>query len=215
MKKHFFVFFAIILFLLGQIFAAADTWVPPASFEIQSKDGSKVFRFEPDSDNHSTAALYDSSDPPKEIYTVENLRSWAYENNFFFSEDFMNFVFIPPADFEIALEFYTNGKLKKTYYIRDLVKDHSKISYSETSAWWQKTGVKASRDNNTLTFTTVDDLTYKINLVNGDILKEGGNSSRNFLLKAIIFFLMGLLIAGSVILLLLQRKPKPYLYLFG
>lgn len=31
----------------------------------------------------------------------------VYENDFYFSEDFQSLVFIPPADFDIALEYYS------------------------------------------------------------------------------------------------------------
>lgn len=216
MKKLFLASLMMLLFLFGQIFASADSWIPPTSFEIESKDGSKVFRFEPNSNNHSTAVLYDNSNPPKAIYTVENLRSWAYENNFFFSDDLMHFFFIPPADFDIALEFYSKGKLKKTYYIKDLVKDHSKISYSISSAWWLKEGVKVSQDNNTLTLTTVDNLTYNFDITDGNILGNDKvpNPVWNVVRKAIPFVLTGALIAGYIASLLLRRRQKSYLLLF-
>lgn len=177
MKRLLSVFIVVLIF--GEIFAAADSWIPPTSFEIQSEDGSKIFRFEPDPENafdsHCKAALYDNTD--QLIYIVENLRSWAYENNFFFSEDFRNFAFIPPADFDVGLEFYSNGVLKKTYHIKDLVKDHDKISYSTTKAWWLKGDANISEDCNTLTITTVDGLIYHFDIASGAVLNIKTDSS--------------------------------------
>jgi len=86
------------------------------------------------------------------IYTVKDIRSWAYKSDFYFSGDFQNFVFFPPTGFNIAFEFYTNGVLQETYYIEDLVKENWLIPKSTTKAWWLSSDEKITQNKNILTF---------------------------------------------------------------
>lgn len=144
------------MLLFGMISAEADQSIAPVPFEIQSNDGSRVFCFNPYPDKGSErAVVYDNSDPPIVIYTVKGLIPWAYKFNFYFSEDFQNFVFFYPVGFNIAFEFYVNGELQKIYYIEDFIKDTSLIPKSSSKAMWLATGEqKITQNGNILTFRT-------------------------------------------------------------
>jgi hypothetical protein len=200
--------------LLGNLYAAADSWVDPSPFEIYSKDKSKVFRFEPNRDNEfegvAKAALYDASNTGKIIYQVNNLRSHASKSDFFFSEDFQNFAFFPPADFEIAFQLYLNGEIIKTYYIKELVKKHDKIFYSTSAAWWRKDDSRPSQQGNILTFTTVDNLTYHFDIVAGDFVTEpeSANTFQDYIRRAAPFIAVFICVSGLVIYFIISRQRK-------
>jgi hypothetical protein len=200
-----------IVFLSCTLPVAADEWMAPGEFEIISEDGEKIFRFDSDSadetSNYSTAAVYLNTEPSKLVYSVENLRSWTYKDNFFFSEDFQSFAHMPSPDFEIAIEFYVEGHLVKTYDIKDLVRNHSKISYSTSSAWWKNSDVKVSQDQDRLTVTTVDGLTYVFDINTGEIIEKSETSN----IPLILIFIIGIVAACFVVGIIIQtirRKQK-------
>ena len=198
---------AVLFFSPDLVFA--DDWMAPSQFEIHSEDGSKFFQFDPgalDSSNpFATAAVYENANPPKPIYEVENLRSWAYENNFYFTEDFMHFAFMPSPDFDIAIEFYSEGVLVKTYNIKDLVSRHSKIEYSTSSAWWKNSDAEVVRDSDRLTITTIDNITYVFDIATGDIVEKHGVSN-NIWISIIIFVIA--VVAGIYISRVIIKKKK-------
>lgn len=215
MKKLLSICFIFMLIL--QLFAAADQ--NPAEFEVKSKDESKVFRFKPSSNDPlkgtATAGLYKGSNPTEVIYTVENLRSRAYREDFYFSEDLMSFFFVPKDDLEIALEYYSRGKLEKTYEIKDLVNDLDIISNSDSKSTWLKPGSKIVQTLNTLTFTTIDDLTYYLDIATGDIFKvdKKKDSFFDYFLKAMPFLIIILSVGGYLAFFILKQQQKPFLYI--
>ena len=143
--------------------AQADTWIAPVPFEVWSADGSYVFRFDP----YETSALYTADDVV--VYTVEGLRSHAYENDFFFSNDMRRFIFIPQADHEIALEKFNYGERVSTAYIADLVDDMSAVTHSVSIAFWRNWEPEWDAATETLTVTTIDGLTYHFGLQQTDV----------------------------------------------
>lgn len=208
-KRLLFVFTLVLLF--GITNAAADEWIAPTPFQIQSDDGSRFFYFNPDSDDsNERAVLYDNSNPPKVIYTVKGIRSWAYKSDFYFSEDFQNFVFFPPTGFDIAFEFYKNGVLHETYHIEDLVKESGLIPKSTTKAWWLSSDEKISQMQNILTFKTVDGITYNFNIASGTFADMDGRTM-TFLGKSrliLIFAFIAICIAGIISFMLIRYKRK-------
>ena len=106
---------------------------------------------------------------------MKSIRSWAYESEFFFSEDFKYFAFAPQASQNTVLEFYGNGELMMSYTVDDLVKDLSAVRYTITTAMWLTreglSGIEQSLAHNTLTLTTVDNLTYVFDISTGAILE--------------------------------------------
>ena len=205
MKKIIFAVVVVVTVLLGMTIALADDWEVPTSFEVQSEQGSEVFRFNPDpADRTATAALYKNANSTEVIYTVKNLRSHAYKSSFFFSDDLRQFAFIPPADFDIAVEFYSNGSLTKSYTIKELVKDHSKIMNSVSSAHWRSTTTGSIQDQNTLQITTVDNITYTFDITTGEILQSTGGLG----VKEFIFGVVGVGILGGLVFLFIQYRRK-------
>ena len=187
------------------LFAAADDWMAPGPFDILSEDGSMVFRFDADSSSSlSTAAVYQNTDPPTLLYEVNNLRAWAYENDFFFSRDFKHFAYMPLPDFEIAIEFFSEGNITKTYYIEDLVNNNKKIQYSTSSAWWKSNGAQVKNNDDKLEVTTVDNLTYIFDITTGEILETHGESKINLTLIIIV----AICVIGFIVFLFIRTKRK-------
>ena len=162
--------------------AHADDWAPPAPFEIVSSDGTMVFRFSPDDPfggAAGVAGVYTVGEPEELVYAVQGLRSWAFPENFFFSEDFRSFVFVPSPTEDIALEFYTDGVVVKTYRVKDLVKDRSKLTHSTSSVWWMS-AAPAVAGEDVLSVTTVDARTYSFDITTGSILEKTHESSAGY-----------------------------------
>ena len=193
---------ALCIALLCLLPASADSWTPPAPFELWSEDGSLVFRFDPGAASwHNTtaqAAVY-RKDEPEPLYTVKYLRAWAYSSRFYFSRDFRNFVFFPPAEFDIAAEFYAEGARMKTYLIRDLVKDIDQLTHSTSTVWWLAEIVH-SPESDTLTVFTADGLTHLLDLTNGSLLDDSEPPAPRYLPWA-----AGIAILGCIVVLLLRR----------
>jgi len=210
-KKKIYLFAFILIFLFGIISVKADTWPAPVPFEIRSYDGSRVFCFNPEAEeSDERAVLYDNSEPPNVIYTVKGLRSWAYKSNFYFSNDFQNFVFFPPTGFDIAFEFYANGELQKTYYIKDLVKNIDKVPKSITTAGWRDFEESVIQNQNILTFKTFDGITYSFDIATGAIEAAiEGNAERTITFweeSGLILIVVFICIAGVILFLLIRNK---------
>ena len=199
----------LMLFLTGTLTAAADLWEPPEFFKVYSEDESMFFQFVPrdikriDS-TRTMVSVYYNTEPPQLIHSWE-FRDLAYENDFFFSKDLQHFAFIPQADFDIAVEFYSNGELVKTYSIRDLVRNYRRVFYTFSSAWWLKEGQDRpiSQDGDMLTITTIDGLTYVFDINTGDII-ERPQIFRPIILATVI----GAGVIGGAVFLHIKRKSN-------
>ncbi|MCL1912563.1 MAG: hypothetical protein FWG10_01440 [Eubacteriaceae bacterium] len=171
--------FTVILF--GVIQVAADTFIEPVLFEILSDDGTMMFRWDPGSKenwSHMTAqaGVYRNGEL---VYAVDNLPILGEsESNFFFSSDFKCFIHMPTANFEVALRYYSNGKLEKTYYINDLVKNTSNVAFSEDMAFWRDTyeftnsAVEYFTQRNILRVMTIEGVVHWFDLLSGKILSS-------------------------------------------
>jgi len=94
--------------------------------------------------------------------------------DFIFSEDFRYFVLIPEASQNIAFEFYDNGVLLRSYRINKLVRNMDRVLYSVSTASWRSwSGKNFDSTNNTLTITTVDNLTYVFDITTGWNIVKG------------------------------------------
>lgn len=204
-KKFVLIILIAVALFSSTLFASADEWIEPGPFDIRSGDGSMVFRFEADaSSRYSTAAVYQNTDPQTLLYEVQNLRAFAFERDFFFSNDFRHFAYMPSPDFDIAIEFFSEGVLTKTYYIKDLVKNHKKIQYSTSSAWWMNNDAQVVHNGDTMTVTTVDNWVYIFDITTGEIIETHGNSPINLA----IIIIIGICVVGCIVFLLLHKKRK-------
>jgi hypothetical protein len=182
MKKIFMIatiFAMFILFSATQI--AADSFMSPEPFEIISNDGLMVFKWHPGSQENwwqgtAKGEVYRNGEL---VYTVENLLIMGESKlNFFFSKDFQHFMYKPTTGDEFALQFYSNGELKKTYYINDLVSDMDRVSYSVTMAMWLRSfpDTRSAFDHiierDILRIMTVEGIIYEFDLTTGAILNS-------------------------------------------
>jgi len=111
--KKVITFFLLALFMAASNILVADAcWSQPVPFEIYSETGERVFVFTPteDSAGNAHAAVYEIIDNKRHlIYAVENLTSFAYISNFYFTTDMMNFIRTFPQSGMSTFEVYSNG----------------------------------------------------------------------------------------------------------
>jgi hypothetical protein len=107
----------------------------PEPFEIISEDGTKVFVFTPAEDGVSSAnaAVYEIVDNERQlIYEVEDLSSFAFESNFFFSADMMHFARVFPPYGMDTFEVFSNGIRTRVVTRDDFIENYASVE-SESS----------------------------------------------------------------------------------
>ena len=130
MKKI--LLFLVVLFIFASAPPALACWMPPVSFEVFSEDGTSVFVFNPDAYDmdQAYAAVYiicnSISDQARQVlYTVEDLSSFAYENNFYFSSDMNHFArMFNPSGLPI-FEVFSYGIRTRTVLRSDIIQDYA------------------------------------------------------------------------------------------
>jgi len=198
------------ILIFGGIAAYADTFPSPEPFEIWSEDETMVFRWTLIENREAQARFYRSGEL---IYTIDKLPSRGVTaRNFIFSQDFRHFMFMPTTGFEVALEFYSNGELVKTHYIRELVRNMNNVSQTVTMAMWRtwlpnaEPPTDSIAENDVLRIMTIENVMYEFDLTTGAILYRSGNSSVSLRNSAII--VGGVVIVGVIVLLLLKRRNR-------
>jgi len=160
--------FAMMMF--GGITVYADSFVPPQPFEVWSEDGRTVFRWNPENGTARVTVYRDG----EFVYCVENLPTpGEAEHSFFISADFRHFVFRPTTSQVMALGFFEDGVLLRSYRIDELVRNMSALTYSTTMAMWENwSGRSFNTADNTLTIVTYDDITYVFDVTTGEIIHD-------------------------------------------
>jgi len=110
-------------------------------------------------------------------YLVQNIYS---EGMLAFSSDGTYFAHIPWASTVnsetlpgLAVGFYKNGSLLKSYSVGDLTKDRSRLYFTASHVEWERGEIrKLDAENNILTLMTLDDIVYSFDMTTGDILNE-------------------------------------------
>ena len=210
MKKRLIALSVLAVLLFGGTFGAtAITFPPPVPFEIWSPDDSRVFRFVPSEEHRgmADAAVYLIGDLEERLYTVTGLTSFAYASNFIFSDDLRHFVFQPNIDQIVALEFFADGNLIKTYDIYDLVLDNR--ARRELSLTWHKWrdwgyGIHFSPQDNTVSLRTVDGIRYTFDITTGEITATQSLQTWHI----ILLFASGAGIVVVLIYLAVRRKGR-------
>jgi len=162
--------------LFGAVTAYGDTFIPPQPFEIWSEDGTKVFRWNPEGyesrpGGTAQAGVYQNGTL---VYSVGNLPTMGVSaSNFFFSADLRHFAFRPATGQIMALGFFEDGVLLRSYRIDELVRDMNVVTYTVTTALWEDwSGRYFDTVNNTLTIVTRNDLKYIFDITTGEIIYD-------------------------------------------
>ena len=126
--------------------------------------------------------LYYNTYPRELIYSVWNPERNPQRGDFIFSNDLRHFVWIPERNLwllgasgwdgsdSIALIFYADGLVQRTYRIADLVRNLDRVELSIGSAFWvNRRTIDFNSETNLLTLTTVDNLTYVFDITTGAI----------------------------------------------
>jgi len=181
MKKSIIFLLLMITAIAGSVTAVA-CWASPEPFEIISKDGNKVFIFEPVEEtflSNANAAVYEIVNNERQlIYTINGLNSFSYENSFYFSDDMMHFIRIFPESGSDAFEVFSNGIKTSVIKRRDFIFDHSSIR-AETSIgpdytvrWNVEEG---SLNDNIISISTSEEKTLLFDIAAAEFIYETGN----------------------------------------
>ena len=128
MKKSLLCFCLMLVFAIFHAMPVAACWAAPKPFEIFSEDGGKVFVFTPDADSAASAeaAVYEIADSERRlVYAVEDLSSFAYEANFFFSSDMNHFARMFNGYGLEIFEVFSNGIRTRTVLRSDIIDDYA------------------------------------------------------------------------------------------
>jgi hypothetical protein len=209
----------ILSFFLMSVHVSADSFDPPEPSKIELEDGAKVFYMTPlryAGEDYLPSGLYYNTEPPEVIYlissnhTAKNI-SYFSEHNVYLSNDGMYFAHFPTPFKDdrytnsppgTVLEFYANGNLVERYNVSQLVKNNSKLSYTESMVFWEKRGRHFNADNNTLSITTADDITYVFDITTGNIINGENTSVFTIVIVAVAA------LCALVIIFLVIRKRK-------
>jgi len=211
MKKVFLVIvFCVVFIIAGAVQISADTFLPPQSFVIRSRGGTKVFRWTPSESGVAQACVYRNR---RLIYTVDDLPSLGVSaDNFTLSRDFQHFVFRPTTGHEIALQFYAYGELIKTHYVRDLVEDMSRVTHTASMAWWHRRipgemlrNSQIAR-NNIFRIMTIEDVIFEFDLTTGEILSR--STYRSPWPRYGLFAGVGTIVVGIIVIIAVKRKKR-------
>jgi len=161
----------------GGVTTYADSFMPPEPFEIWSDDGTTVFRWNPGTEDNwafggtAQAGVYQNDEL---IYSVDNLPIIGESaHSFLFSTDFRYLVYRPSVSQIVALGFFDNGVLLRSYRIDELVRDMNVVTYSvSTAAWESRQGRDFDAANNTFTIVTRDNITYVFDITTGEIIHD-------------------------------------------
>ena len=171
-RKTFIPVLLAVLMMFGGVTVFADSFPPPEPFEIWSEDGMKVFTWTPIPEaNLAQAGVYRNDEL---VYSVENLPIMGESaSSFLLSEDFRYLVFRPSVSKVVALGFFENGVLLRSYRIDELVRNMNLVTYSVTTASWENwSGRNFDTVSNTLTIVTLDDITYVFDITTGEIIYD-------------------------------------------
>jgi hypothetical protein len=142
----------------------------------------------------AVSGLYYNTDPLVNIYytprhggnsSLEGHNNYMYRNELIFSSDGMYFAHMPwtiagrtesrsqGPDRGSAIEFYGNGILLNRYFVNDLVENTSVLMFTASHVMWENRSRRdLNLENNILSVTTADNLTYRFDMTTGSIIDE-------------------------------------------
>jgi len=177
--------FKVILTILF-IFSSSPLWADepayPEVYVVAAPEGKYYFKMIPNEDYmdlyNSRGILYKVS-PKEEDEIVWRTSGW-YANSVYISANGMYLVRMgnwaggeKPSDDDLAIAFYKNGKLIKSYSTKDLIKNVSAVVTTESHYFFLKDvkGFKGAYSN-TFTIITIDNIEYEFDVSNGNIVSK-------------------------------------------
>jgi len=192
----------------------------PRRFSVYSRDGQRVFRFEPvvelfEDGTITRQASISLHEDDEEIWRVDDFRYNAFESNFVFSNDLTHFAFFYPDTHVHALAFYTNGRLTRRYRDDELVLNLDRAAITSDGFQWENhTGRVFEPAIYELTVVSVDGLTHVFNISTGNlVIIETPETPIAIMGSAVNLILMFAIIGGGVSLvvmidIMVSRKRK-------
>ena len=190
---------------------------PPTPTRIYSDCGTFVFHRNPRNEfDTPLTGLYYNNEYLEVVYLVDNLHELG---DLFFTQDMRGFAILRVL-FGHTFEFYYYGQLVKSYEIADLMNDLSMIddSLAGISMWYDWRTRHHNIENETLTLTTLDNITYTFDLRTGEIITRSPRFMLNFNLLSwdeiphYLFLIAGLVgataITAIVLVVLLIKGSK-------
>lgn len=180
-------------------------------FEVWSPCETMVFRVDNDPDNlpHRTwltayhAALYTANG--EMIYEIRHLPADTSPHSLFFSED-MRYLVVFPFLGEPAVQFYANGQMQRSYLYGRFVRDRGAVIRGTSIGWLSRDHAILLEDNE-ITFTTADNITYTIDITDVDIrTRQFGLTWRHF--ARIVYALNAIILLGYIIWWIIAKPLK-------
>lgn len=112
---------------LSTVMPVSACWAQPVPFEIVSEDGSRVFVFVPDEHGGTAhAAVYEIANNERQLlYAAEDLASFAYEGNFYFSANMTHFIRTFPAPGMAVFEAFSYGVRTRVVQRYDFIENYA------------------------------------------------------------------------------------------
>ena len=158
--------------LFGGITALADSFITPEPSITISKDGSRVFAFNPfDDEDFPEMGIYRNTSPLELVYIIP-FSGMVFESDFYFSSDMRHFVYMPTISQDTVLYFYRDGNFLQSYRIPNLVRNKSNVEFSVSMAfWYHHESLKFDTTGNTFSLTTKEDITYVFDVTTGNAIE--------------------------------------------
>ena len=235
-KIVFIILLSYILFFTGVITASADSIFAPEPYSIILEGGNKIVYITPTggelderNKNHPRSGLYYNEDPLRNIYYFDDYLQeyyWYLQGASFVISDNGIFVALIPwaqnrswahqsrqfkntTDGE-AIILYKNGDLFKSFTVGNLIKDETKVEFSESHVEWE---IREKRnfdaDKNILTVTTKDNIVVSIDIASEEMIEQiEVPAVKNYFVYAIIGAGLFCIIAFGLIILFKHRKME-------
>lgn len=163
----------IIIFILATFVAKADLPGPAYQYDLYSQNNNFFYKSIPfynyDQTDFGKTIVYDAK-TKKKLYQIDNyLPQDAFINNNGRSLITTRYWMWGHDNFEdqALIEFYTNGKKSKKYFVKDLIVDRSKLQFTSSHTLWYD---RMFINNDTLFVLTLDDRVVLIDANKAEII---------------------------------------------
>jgi hypothetical protein len=163
--------------LLAAVVVLADSPAAPEAYIATSSSGRYTFHMFPANEDYGVAYEIKPSGGLKELWRI---KGW-YSFKVFLADDGSHLVRMGPWNFgsdpasdHLAVAFYRDGKLLKSYSTAELVKDHSRVRRSSSHYQWlneREMGAEGPQLdwNGQFNLTTADGINYRFDVTTGEI----------------------------------------------